>query len=114
MFQKSIEAIIANGVKDLDAVVNRTRQAADDAKIKVSQCQSEIQTLVNLAKNVPEKVFDRYSQVFVSTLELYNEEPMSQGYVTINNCQGHLRGMMGDERLRKGRYRLIVLMEPIS
>ena len=114
MFQKSVEAIIAQGVKDLEAVVKQTRQAADDAKIRVSQCQSEIQSLVNLAKQVPDKVFDRYSQIFVSTMDLYNEDPMFNGYVTINNCQGPLRGIMGDEKLKRGRYRIIILMEPIS
>jgi hypothetical protein len=114
VFQKSIEAIISQGTKDLENLIKQTRQAGDDARIKVSQCQSEIQSLVNLAKQVPEKVFDRYSNVLVSTVELYNEYTCFDGYVQINGCQAHLRGVMGDEKFKRGKYRVIVLVEPLS
>jgi len=116
MFQKSIEAIIAQGVKDLEAVVKSTRQAADEAKIKVSQCQSEIQSLINLAKQVPEKVFDRYSHVMVGTLEeTYHTVPEGlSAYLRYGSGEAQLRGIMGNEKLKAGKYRLIVLVEPIA
>ena len=115
MFQKSIESIISQGVKDLEAVVRQTRQAADDAKIKVSQCQSEIQSLVTLAKQVPEKVFDRYSNVLVGTIEEH-VEGSSDLYAEfhINSGRTGLRGIMGNEKFKRGKYRVIVLLEPIS
>lgn len=112
MFQKSIEAIIAQGVKDLEGLTKQTRQAADEAKIKVSQCQSEIQSLVNLAKQVPEKVFDRYSSVLVSTIEVHHPQPYAE--IRIATSAVVLRGLMGDEVVKGGRYRVIVLLEPIS
>jgi hypothetical protein len=114
MFQKSIEAIIAQGIKDLEAVVKQTQQAADEAKIKVSRCQSEIQSLVNLAKQVPEKVFDRYSNILVGTIEEHADP--SQLYAEFRSAGGitQLRGLMGDERIKRGKYRVIVLLEPIS
>ena len=114
MFQKSIESIIAQGVKDLEAVVKQTRQAADDAKTKVSQCQSEIQSLVTLAKQVPEKVFDRYSQVMTGTLLLGSEYNQTYSFLRLNDAETSLRGIMGDEKVRPGKYRVIVLLEPIS
>ena len=115
MFQKSIEAVIAQGVKDLEAVVKQTRQAADDAKVRVSQCQSEIQSLVNLAKQVPEKVFDRYSNVLVGTIEEHCEGSSDlYAEFRINSGQTSLRGIMGNEKFKKGKYRVIVLLEPIS
>jgi len=115
VFQKSIEAIIAQGVKDLEAVVKSTRQAADDAKVRVSQCQSEIQSLVNLAKQVPEKVFDRYSNVLVGTIEEYSDSPNSFNCdFRLGSNWIQLRGVMGNESLKRGKYRVITLLEPIS
>lgn len=115
MFQKSIEAIIAQGVKDLEAVVKSTRQAADDAKVRVSQCQSEIQSLVNLAKQVPEKVFDRYSNVLVGTIEEYSDSLNSFNCdFRLGSNWTQLRGVMGNESLKRGKYRVITLLEPIS
>jgi hypothetical protein len=115
VFQKSIEAIIAQGVKDLEGVVKQTRQAADEAKIRVSQCQSEIQSLVNLAKQVPEKVFDRYSNVLVATIDQYSDQPNGiYAELRLGGNSGQLRGLMGDDSLKKGKYRVIVLLEPIS
>jgi hypothetical protein len=115
VFQKSIEAIIAQGVRDLEAVVKSTRQAADDAKIRVSQCQSEIQSLVNLAKQVPDKVFDRYSNVLVGTLENHYEGLYGMGAsIMLSSSQARLQGLMGPEDLKKGKYHVIVLLEQIS
>ena len=115
MFQKSIEAIIAQGIKDLEAVVKSTRQAADDAKVKVSQCQSEIQSLVNLAKQVPEKVFDRYSNVLVGTVQEYAENQSGlYAEFRLGTGMAHLQGLMGNDSLKRGKYRVIVLLEPIS
>jgi hypothetical protein len=115
MFKKSIEAIIAQGVKDLEAVVKQTRQAADDAKIRVSQCQSEIQTLVNLANQVPEKVFDRYSNVLVGTIDQQASSSMGlYARLRLNTGETDLRGFMGPEDVKSGKYRVIVLLEPIS
>lgn len=115
MFQKSIQAIIDQGVRDLEAVVKQTQQAAIDAKVRVSTCQSEIQSLVTLAKQVPEKVFDRYSNVLVGTIEEYSDSP--NGFncdFRLNNNWIQLRGFMGDERLKRGKYRVVVLLEPLS
>src|SRR5689334_7606773 len=115
MFQKSIESIIAQGVKDLEAVVKSTRQAADDAKIKVSQCQSEIQSLVNLAKQVPDKVFDRYSNVLVGTIQQHDQSPAGvYAYLRLSTAETQLHGLMGPNDLKAGKYRVIVLLEPIS
>jgi hypothetical protein len=114
VFQKSIEAIIAQGVKDLEAVVKQTRQEADDAKIRVSQCQSEIQSLVNLAKQVPDKVFDRYSSVLVGTIAQQASSICLYASLRLNTVEAELRGLMGPEDIKPGKYRVIVLLEPIS
>jgi hypothetical protein len=114
VFQKSIEAIIAQGVRGLEALKKEAAATAVEAQAQVTRSQSEIQSLVNLAKQVPEKVFDRYCNVLVSTMELYNADPHFSGYVAINNCQGQLRGLMGDEKLKQGKYRVTVLLEPLS
>jgi hypothetical protein len=115
MFQKSIEAIIAQGIKDLEAVVKSTRQAADEAKVKVSQCQSEIQSLVNLAKQVPEKVFDRYSNVLVGTVEQYGQSPSGMyARLQLSHNEAQLHGLMGSQDIKAGKYRVIVLLEPLS
>jgi hypothetical protein len=114
LFQKSIEAIIAQGVQDLEYTQKSIQQASDEAKVKVSQCQSEIQALVTLSKQVPDKVFDRYSNVLVGTIEQYVEP--SELYATMRLASGEtqLRGLMGNEKIPKGKYRVIVLLEPIS
>lgn len=114
MLQKSIEAIIAQGVRDMEHQKEVVRGVAEQAKATVSQCQSEISSLVNLAKQVPEKVFDRYTHVLVSTFEMYDEARFSHGYIQINTSQGQLHGIMGDEKIKRGKYRVIVLVEPIS
>ena len=114
MFNKSIEAIIAQGTKDLEGLVAQTRRAVDEARAKVSQCQSEIQSLVNLAKQVPEKVFDRYSTVLVATVESYGESTFSYAQIQLGSSGAPLRGIWGGEKFEKGKYRVIVLLEPIS
>lgn len=116
MFQKSVEAVIAQGVRDLEALTKQARQAADEARIRVSQCQSEIQSLVNLAKQVPEKVFDRYSNLLVGTIEQMHADGSSPicSEIRVEHSSTMLRGLMGDEKIKKGKYRVIVLLEPIS
>ena len=114
MFQKSIEAIIANGVRDLEALKRQAAACAVEAQAQVQRTQSEIQALVNLGKQVPEKVFDRYSNVLVSTIEQHVDDRNFFAEVRISSATGHLRGLMGDEKLKAGKYRVIVLLEPIS
>jgi hypothetical protein len=113
MFQKSIEAIIAQGVKELEGLSVQAAQKAVEAKAAVSRCQSEIQSLVNLAKQVPEKVFDRYSQVLVSTIQIESYSSFCAD-IMLNGYASNLRGIMGDEKVKAGKYRVIVLLEPIS
>lgn len=115
MFQKSIEAVIAQGVKDLEAMAKQARQAGDEARIRVSQCQSEVQSLVNLAKQVPEKVFDRYSNVLVGTIDQRGQSPSGMyAWLRLSTSDAQLQGLMGPEDLKPGKYRVIVLLEPIS
>ena len=99
---------------NLEALKKGVATSSSVAQDHIARCQSEIQTLVNLAKQVPEKVFDRYSHVLVSSIELYNEDPFFSGYISVNNCQTQLRGLMGGANVKKGSYRVIVLLEPLS
>ncbi len=114
MFQKSIETVIAQGVKGLEALKREAAETAVEAQKQVQRCQSEIQALANLAKQVPEKVFDRYSNVMISTMEIQQENPHAFGEIRISGYSGELRGLMGNEIAKKGKYRVIVLLEPIS
>lgn len=116
MFQKSVEAIIAQGVKDLEASKRSIQTAVEGAGIKISQCQSEIQSLVTLAKQVPEKVFDRYSNILVGTTH-HRESSPSGLYAELRLSCGEgtsLQGLMGPEDLKPGKYRVIVLLERIA
>lgn len=113
MFQKSIETIIAQGVRELEGLKKSCEMAAAEAANEVRKRQSEIQTLVNLAKQVPEKVFDRYTSVQVGMININDNYPGSN-YITIGSCQAQLAGLMGNEGLKPGRYRVIVLLEPIQ
>lgn len=115
MFQKSIETIIAQGVKELEALSKQAADKAVEAKAAVSRCQSEVQALVNLAKQVPEKVFDRYSNVLVGTVQQYGESPSGlYASIRISTSDAQLHGLMGPNDLKAGKYRVIVLLEPIS
>lgn len=114
MFQKSIEAIIAQGIKGLESLKKEAAATSVQAQAEVQRCQSEIQTLVNLGKQVPEKVFDRYSSVLVSTIESRQDWENFYGEIRLGSASGQLRGLMGNEILKMGRYRVIVLLEPIS
>lgn len=115
MFQKSIEAAIADGIKGLEFLKKQVEGTAVEAKAQVARCQSEIQSLVSLAKQVPEKVFDRYSNVLVGTIEEYTENRSNlYAELRLNSGQTQLRGLMGDEKVKCGKYRVIVLLEPIS
>lgn len=115
MFKKSIEAIIADGVKELEEIAKRAENNGVQAAEQVARCKSEIETLVNLAKDVPEKVFDRHSNVLVSTLDLSQGSSGSMwAEIRLNGLCTQLRGLMGDEKIKPGKYRVIVLLEPIS
>ena len=115
MFKKSIEAIIADGMKKLKersaSLEGETRRAQEE----VVRCAGEIQTLVTLAKQVPEKIFDRYSNVMVATAEIVpNDSP--RHWIQLGHARGpfDLRGFMGDDTIKPGKYRVVVLLEPID
>lgn len=115
MFRKSIEAIIAQGVIDLEAMQKGLQATVVESQKKIQQCQSEIQSLVTLAGQVPEKVFDRYSNVLVGTIEEHCEGNSNlYAEFRLNSGQASLHGIMGNEKFKKGKYRVIVLLEPIS
>jgi len=115
MLKKSIEAIIANGIAELDELAKRAERKGAEAAVQVARCKSEIQTLVSLAKDVPQKVFDRHSNVLVTTIELGNGASGTiWSEIRLNGTCTQLRGLMGDEQIRPGKYRVVVLLEPIS
>jgi hypothetical protein len=115
MFQKSIEAIIAQGIREIEALKKQAAETASEAVSRVERTRDEIQSLVDLAKQVPDKVFDRYSNVLVGTFEEYHESPQGlYAHIRLASCETQLRGLMGDERIKQGKYRVIVLLEPIS
>ena len=115
MFQKSIEAIIAQDVKGLEALKREAAATATEAQEQVQRSQSEIQALVNLGKQVPEKVFDRYGNVLIGTF-VQTARTLGGLYASIRlasvECQ--LRGLMGSEDIKPGKYRAIVLLEKLS
>lgn len=113
MFQKSIEAIIAQGVKDLEALSRQAAETVVEAGATVSRCRSEIQSLVTLSKQVPEKVFDRYSHVLTGTFRT-NEASAPYMELRVGGANTSLQGLMGKQELKGGTYRVIVLLEPIS
>lgn len=115
MFQKTIEAIISEGVKGLEALKKQAVDKGIEAAAHVQRCQSEIQSLVNLGKQVPEKVFDRYGHVLIGTIEQYGNSPVGLDAI-LQTSFGHtnLRGLMGSEDLKPGKYRVIVLLEKLS
>lgn len=115
MFQKTIEAIISQGIKGLEALKKEAASTATEAQEQVQRCQSEIQSLVNLGKQVPEKVFDRYGHVLIGTFE--HDRQSSEGLYAVlqtHYAQTQLKGLMGSEDLKPGKYRAIVLLEKIS
>lgn len=115
MFQKTIEAIISEGVKGLEALKKGAADKAAEAAAQVQRCQSEIQSLVNLGKQVPEKVFDRYGHVLIGTFE-HQSQSLSGLYAELRTNQAitQLKGLMGSEDLKPGKYRAIVLLEKLS
>lgn len=114
MFRKSIEAIIAQGISDLETMKKGLQETVVASQQKIQQCQSEIQSLVNLAKQVPEKVFDRYSNVLVGTVEQIVNPSQLYARLQIASGEVQLHGIMGDEKIKQGKYRVIVLLEPLS
>lgn len=113
MFKKSIEAIIEDGKKHLESLASGVETNAFLAKREIARCSDEISGLVQLAKDVPEKIFDRYSTVLTAIGEIYGQ---STGYhsIRIGGTDLQLRGLMGSESLKPGKYRIVVLVEPIS
>jgi hypothetical protein len=115
MLDKSIKAIIASGMAELEEIAKRAERKGAEAAVEVARCKSEIQTLVTLAKDVPQKVFDRHSNVLVTTIDLGGGSSGSiWAEVRLNGTCAQLRGLMGDEQVRPGKYRVVVLLEPLS
>jgi hypothetical protein len=115
MFQKTIESIISEGVKGLEALKKAAADKGAEAAAQVQRCQSEIQSLVNLGKQVPDKVFDRYGHVLIGTFEQYNQSSSGlYAVLQIGQSQTQLKGLMGSEDLKPGKYRAIVLLEKLS
>ncbi len=113
MFKKSIEAIIAEGQKNLVELTRQTEVAALRAKDEVKRCSDEIAGLVALSKDVPEKIFDRYSTILTAVGTIYGQA-IGYNTIRISGSDLQLRGLMGDEFVKLGNYRILVLVEPIS
>lgn len=115
MFKKSIEAIVSRGHQDLSDQVERISFLAREAQKEVENCRGEVAALVQLAKDVPEKTFDRYSSVMVSSVEV---APNDSSYprIQFGHARGpfDLRGLMGDEQIKPGKYRVVVLLERLE
>lgn len=113
MLKKSIEAIIAEGEKNLQELTRQTEVASLRAQDEVKRCSDEIKGLVALSKEVPEKVFDRYSTILTAIGQIYGQA-LGYNTIRISGTDLQLRGLMGDESVKPGNYRIIVLVEPLS
>ena len=115
MFQKSIEAVVEAGVKRLGELSRSVRNNADEADEELKRCRVEIEGLVAIAKEIPDKMFARYANVLVATAEVDEKYGGQYPRIRINShCESELRGVMGGERIKDGKYRVIVLLEPIQ
>lgn len=109
MFKKSIEAIIAQGLLDLDGKVAMIISLAEEAKKEVELRKNEMTALVQLAKDIPEKIFDRYSGVMVATVDLPKHQCHNPRISLVYGMERPLTGLMGPNELAPGTYRAIVL-----
>lgn len=120
MFKESIQSVIAAGTKHLEDLQRGCDEKSKEAAATVAKAKSEIAGLVTLAKEVPEKVFDRYSNVLVTELRLpfYNggSNPSPHSFeLTIDGMERvRLNGILGDTALKNGKYRAIVLLERVG
>lgn len=115
MFKKSIEAIIEAGLKEMEDKKQGIEGYARSAGEIIVRCESELRTLVQLAKDVPEKIFDRYSSVMVSSVEVHSNDSCSPR-IQFGYARGpfELRGLMGEEQIKPGKYRVVVLLEKLE
>lgn len=114
MFRKSIEGIIAEGVKNLQSQAERVARRGVEAQEEVTRCAEQVKALIRLAQEVPEKVFDRYSSVMITTMDMRTDQPAGYLSIRTNNGDWQLHGVMGPEAIKAGKYRAIVLLEPLT
>lgn len=113
MFQKAIEAVIQDGLRDIEQMVQCVEARVVYAKEEAEKRRGEIQALVDLAKDVPSAVFSRHSNVMIGTIHL-PQAGSAYAEFRVNGNGTTLSGLMGPEGVKDGKYRVIVLLEPLS
>lgn len=113
MFKKSVEKVIEEGLQSLNERVRDIRREQASAEEAVARCKAEIQNLTELAKEVNDKLFDRYTSVSAVTL-LKRHAWSAPATLDLGDGMQPLRPVMGQEHLPPGKYRAIVLFERLE
>lgn len=113
MFKKAIEAVVKDGIEELRQMEENSKRAIERAAEIVATRKSEIEALVVLAKEVPEKVFDRYSNILICEFPLHSQNAGRMGDIglRLNGYHACLHGIMGPDDFKPGKYRAVVLLE---
>lgn len=116
MFRKSIEATIEAGLSRIEELKKTCLSQADEAVRQVERTKQEIAGLVILAKEVPEKVFDRYAHVLVGGFSIHPQFGGTNLQFTLQGAgiYASMHGIMGSESLKPGKYRVVTLLERVD
>lgn len=113
---KSLKAIIDEGVKDLKELAEFSIKREEKARAVVDRCKADMTALVRFAEDLPQAMLDRMSLVMTTDFDFpSNSGSGSWSMLEIDGQRQSLRGMFGSsEGKLKGKYRAIVILSKVD
>jgi len=115
MMKDAVQAIIDDGLKQLEEKLERLEGAGDRAREIYERCESEIELLKELNDATGPVFIDKFAAVLVgqSPHDRVHEERLQYVSLNINGDQTTLTCVLGSDKLQ-GKYRFLVLLEKIE
>lgn len=114
---EALGRIVDQGRQELNRIVADVEGAKGRALEAARKADEEMKALVAFAESIPAAIFDRFSNVFAGTVEVFNDYPYGceavlelQG-VPSNRTYAH---KVYGKGFTKGTYRVVVTMEKVG
>jgi len=109
----SLEAIITDGLEELEASRKRCVCAAENAALKVLEAKRNMEGLKALAADAITTQLDKFQHILIGEVTA-QAQPSRFCELRIEGYSAYLHGLNSDVQVQRGKYRAIVLLQKIA
>lgn len=112
---KSLKAIIDEGVKELEGLAESVARRDEQAREIIERCKADMAALVRFAEDLPQKMLDKMSLVMTTDFNFgMGHGQASWSSLEICGQRQGLRGMFGGDDKIQGKYRAVVILSKVD